>query len=51
MTRVNTENSGNINFPDLNWLEWKEEIIEKIPSDDSNEYDTTYSILKKLVEK
>ena len=29
----------------------KEEIIEKIPSDDSNEYDTTYSILKKLVEK
>ena len=51
LTRVNTVNSGNINFPDLNWLEWKEEIIEKIPSDDSNEYDTTYSILKKLVEK
>ena len=42
LTRVNTVNSGNINFPDLNWLEWKEEIIEKIPSDDSNEYDTTY---------
>ena len=51
LTRVNTVNSGNINFPDLNWLEWKEEIIEKIPSDDSNEYDTTYSILKKLVKK
>jgi len=47
LTRVKTGNSGNINFPVLNWQEWKEEIIEKIPNDESNEYDTTYSILKK----
>ena len=51
LTRVKTVNSGNINFPDINWLEWKEEIIEKISNDESNEYDTTYSIFKKLVKK
>ena len=47
LTRVHTRNSGNINFPELNWSEWEEKIIEKLPKDNSNEYDTTYSILKK----
>ena len=49
VTRVHTKNSGNISFPDLDWLNWTEEIIEKISRDSKNEYDTTYSILKKSV--
>ena len=47
LTRVHTRNSGNINFPDINWSEWEEEIIEKSSKDGKNEYETTYSILKK----
>ena len=47
LTRVHTNKSGNINFPDLNWSEWEEKIIEKISKDDRNEYDTTYSVLVK----
>jgi dihydrofolate reductase len=49
VTRVHTRNSGNISFPDLDWLNWTEEIIEKIPRDVKNEYDTTYSIWRKSV--
>ena len=49
LTRVHTKNSGNINFPDLDWHNWEEEIIEEISKDGRNEYDTTYSILKKSV--
>ena len=47
LTRVHTRNSGNINFPDINLSEWEEEIIEKSSKDGKNEYETTYSILKK----
>tara|TARA_B000000477_G_C5943645_1_gene164803 strand:- start:3 stop:521 length:519 start_codon:yes stop_codon:yes gene_type:complete len=47
LTRVHTRNSGNINFPDINLSEWEEEIIEKSSKDEKNEYETTYSILKK----
>jgi len=49
VTRVHTRNSGNISFPDLDWLNWTEKIIEKIPRDGKNEYDTTYSIWRKSV--
>ena len=49
VTRVHTKNSGNISFPDLDWLNWTEEIIEKISRDSKNEYDTTYSIWRKSV--
>ena len=49
LTRVHTKKSGNINFPDLDWHNWEEEIIEEISKDGRNEYDTTYSILKKSV--
>ena len=49
LTRVHTRNSGNISFPDINWSEWEEEIIEKLPKDDRNDYETTYSILKKSI--
>lgn len=49
VTRVHTRNSGNISFPDLDWLNWTEEIIEKIPRDGKNEYDTTYSIWRNSV--
>ena len=47
LTRVHTRNSGNISFPDINWSEWEEEIIEILPKDDRNDHETTYSILKK----
>ena len=49
LTRVHTKNSVNINFPYLDWQNWEEEIIEEISKDGKNEYDTTYSILKKSV--
>ena len=49
LTRVHTRNSGNIGFPDINWSEWEEKIIEKLPKDDRNDYETTYSILKKSI--
>ena len=49
LTRVHTKNRGNINFPDLDWQNCEEEIIEEISKDGRNEYDTTYSILKKSV--
>ena len=49
VTRVHTKNSGNISFPDLDWLNWTEEIIEEISRDSKNEYDTTYSIWRKSV--
>ena len=49
VTRVHTRNSGNISFPNLDWLNWTEEIIEKIPRDGKNEYDTTYSIWRNSV--
>ncbi len=48
MTRVHTKDSGDINFPSLDWSDWKEEVIEKISLDENNEYDSTYSIWKKL---
>ena len=47
LTRVHTRNRGNISFPDINWSEWEEEIIEILPKDDRNDHETTYSILKK----
>jgi dihydrofolate reductase len=48
VTKVHTLESGDISFPDINWSDWEEEIIEKIPKDEKNDYATTYSIwLKK----
>jgi hypothetical protein len=47
MTTVHTSGSGDVLFPDWNGSEWKEEIIERIESDEGNEYATTYSIWMK----
>jgi|TARA_B110000495_G_scaffold134219_1_gene117439 dihydrofolate reductase len=48
VTKVHTLESGDISFPEINWSDWEEEIIEKIPKDEKNDYATTYSIwLKK----
>ena len=44
LTTVQTNNSGDVKFPEWNRAEWSEEVIEKLQSDSNNEYDTTYSI-------
>ena len=44
ITKVHTLDSGNIIFPENDWSQWDEKIVEKLPKDGSNEYDTTYSI-------
>ena len=44
LTTVQTNNSGDVKFPEWNRAEWSEEVIEKLQSDSDNEYDTTYSI-------
>ena len=44
ITKVHTLDSGNIIFPENDWSQWNEKIVEKLPKDGSNEYDTTYSI-------
>ena len=47
LTKVHTSESGDISFPNLNWNDWDEKIIEKVPKDSANEYETTYSIWMK----
>jgi len=44
LTKVHTSESGNISFPEIDWGFWEEKVIEKIPKNDKNEHDTTYSI-------
>jgi dihydrofolate reductase len=47
LTKVHTSESGNISFPEIDWGNWKECVIEKIAKDDKNEHNTTYSIWEK----
>jgi dihydrofolate reductase len=47
LTMVHTSESGNISFPEIDWGNWKQSVIEKIPKDDRNEHNTTYSIWEK----
>ena len=47
VTRVHTNGSGNIKFPNINWLIWNEEIIERNSTSEEDEFESTYSIWKK----
>ena len=47
VTRVHTNNSGQIFFPTWNREQWIEEVFEKNEKNDNDDFDTTYSIWKK----
>jgi len=47
VTTVHTSDSGDVLFPDWDRSNWYEEIIEKVDSDERNEFETTYSLWKK----
>ena len=47
VTRVHTNRSGNIKFPNINWPVWNEEIIERNSTSEEDEFESTYSIWKK----
>ncbi len=47
ITTVHTTGSGDVKFPEWDWSQWCEEIIEHTEADDENEFPTTYSIWKK----
>ena len=44
LTTVHTSGSGEVKFPEWDRGEWSEEVVEKVGSDENNEYDSTYSI-------
>lgn len=44
VTKVHVQDSGDIIFPNIDWSEWREEVIEKTTKDKENDYDTTYSL-------
>ncbi len=44
VTTVHTSGSGEVRFPEWDRGEWSEEVVERLGSDEKNEYDSTYSI-------
>ena len=44
VTTVHTSGSGEVRFPEWDRDEWSEEVVERLGSDEKNEYDSTYSI-------
>ena len=44
VTTVHTGGSGEVSFPDWDRGAWTEEVVEKVASDEKNEFDSTYSI-------
>ena len=44
VTTVHTSGSGEVRFPEWDRDEWLEEVVERVGSDEKNEYDSTYSI-------
>jgi len=44
LTTVHTSGSGEVKFPEWDRGEWSEDVVERVESDDYNEYDSTYSI-------
>ncbi len=44
VTTVHTSGSGEVRFPEWDRDEWSEEVVERVGSDEKNEYDSTYSI-------
>jgi dihydrofolate reductase len=47
VTMVQTNQSGDIRVGLFSEKDWKKEIIETVPSDDKNEHETTYMILRR----
>lgn len=44
VTTVHTSGSGEVRFPEWDRDEWSEEVVERLGSDEKNEYASTYSI-------
>jgi len=44
VTTVHTSGCGEVRFPEWDRDEWLEEVVERVGSDEKNEYDSTYSI-------
>ena len=47
VTKVHTENSGDVKFPDWDKTNWTNEEVEIVEVDSDNEFRTTYSIWTK----
>jgi len=47
VTMVETNQSGDVRVELFSDEDWNKEIVEKIPADDKNEYETTYMILRR----
>ena len=47
VTMVQTNQSGEIRVGLFSENDWKKEIVETVPSDDKNEHETTYMILRR----
>ncbi len=44
VTTVHTNESGGVRFPKWGRIEWSEEVVENLESDDENEWGSTYSV-------
>ena len=44
VTTVHTSGSGEVRFPEWDRGVWSEEVVERLDSDDENEYPSTYSV-------
>ena len=44
VTTVHASGSGEVRFPEWDRSEWSEEVVERLDSDDDNEYPSTYSV-------
>jgi dihydrofolate reductase len=47
VTMVETNQSGDVRVELFREEDWDTEIVETIPADDKNEYETTYMILRR----
>ena len=47
VTMVQTNQSGEIRVGLFSENDWEKEIVETVPSDDKNEHETTYMILRR----
>ena len=47
LTRVDKDFDGDVFFPEINYSEWEEEYTEKISANEKNEFEHTFSILKR----
>lgn len=46
-THVEAEVEGDAAFPEVDWTEWKLVKAEKVPADEKNEYDHTFSVYQR----